>query len=164
MNKNIFKIIVILLFLFVVFLFIKKQLNGTEAKNKVDPSQQIQNLKDEILLDKSSSKFNIEVLPTTELIKELNSNLSKYMDYSDDNSLINEVSLLTVKQRENSKDVVEKIEEYLNDVEKYQIQLASLQKKCKKNKENLLNLQKGIDEPNSNLSEMSFNIYYFESF
>jgi hypothetical protein len=149
------------LLLIITYVIIKGSNHDGEIQEKsVDLTDLVQSKiqQNEKLIDE---KY-IVLEPMTDDIKVFNDNLTQDFDILNPNSLKNEVDTFSGKSRESSNDVVERIAEYLDNPTEYKIQLRELQRRCLRNKENLNNLKKIIQDNHPNLGEGQFNAYYFE--
>jgi len=96
----------------------------------------------------------------TDEIEDFNLELIDLLGF-DLNSKSNEISEFTSLKRNNSQDVVEKINWYLSNIEENQIQVNDLIIQCSNIEQKLKLYEKGILDKDKQISEMSFNEYYF---
>ncbi|MCF6288739.1 MAG: hypothetical protein L3J53_05815, partial [Proteobacteria bacterium] len=96
-------------------------------------------------------------------IASFNEQLTKDLtsSFDDKSAKKNAIIFLQDKQRKNSVDVVEKINEYFNDIVENQIEVSDLILSCFNAKKKLAKIEKGLTESNNVVTERSFNMYYF---
>ncbi|MCF6264299.1 MAG: hypothetical protein L3J24_12035 [Xanthomonadales bacterium] len=83
------------------------------------------------------------------------------LDYSDESVRINAVRFLEEKQRYDSADVIEEINEYFENIVENQIEVSDLVSKCKRANKKLAEHEKILSQPDRVFTERLFNRYYF---
>jgi len=143
----------------IVFIILKKE--TMEVPLKYIENSQIDNSENSSERIESTIKnIKFEVEPVSLYIEKLNLKFAKDLSFDLD-SVNNEVDLFAVKYREDSIDVIDKINMYLNDPREYQIQLSSIVDKCRNLNTSLKQYTKSINENNTHLTELALNEYYF---
>ena len=151
----------ILLYMFLVEETLENtnNLNSNKSINK-KVSEDSNKMKND---DKSLNLKSYQVQPikeVTDKIKVFNIDIANDLSH-DKNSKSKAINKLISKQRANSSDVVDTINDYYEDISKHQIEIDKLIGNCKRANETILGFEKVISDSNATLSEEAFNQYYF---